>query len=160
MNWCDWLSGLAFTKKNLKTYSEAALRYLAVDYGEKRTGIAVCDQSETIATPIVVLQGQGSLAERIVKIIEEEHAQAILMGLPLNMDGTEGPMAKKVRNFAKHLSEKAQLEVEFFDERLSSFDAEQKLAGLEITRKTKKKHLDAIAAASFLQGFIDQKNDQ
>lgn len=134
------------------------MRYMAIDHGEKRTGIAICDRGETLASPLTVLTGQGGLANRITKIIDEEHIEAVVIGLPYNMDGTEGHRAKSVRRFADELSKNIDIEVVFFDERLSSFDAEQKLSGLELTHKKKKKHLDAIAAASILQSFLDNKH--
>jgi len=136
------------------------MRYLAVDHGEKRTGLAICDKAETMATPITVLEGASGLVKRIVKVIEEECIEAVVVGLPLNMDDTEGPRAKSVRVFGDELEKKAQVPVIYHDERLSSFDAEKKLAGLDLTRKQKKKHLDAVAAASILEAFLDSKRER
>ena len=131
------------------------MRYLAIDYGLKRTGLAVCDADETLASPLVVLTGQGGLIEKIRQIATDQAVDAIVFGLPLNMDGTEGDQAKRVRDFAAKLIKQIELPLFFQDERLSSYDAEKKLAALGITRKKKKKHLDAIAAAAILQAFID-----
>lgn len=133
------------------------MRYLAIDYGTKRTGLAICDESELIACPLEVTTQQKDLAEYIVDVAKDQQADAFVVGLPLNMDDTEGPQAKKVREFAEQLSKCSDLPVHFFDERLSSFDAETKLAGM-YTRKQKKWRLDAVAAASILQSFIDAKN--
>ena len=131
------------------------MRYLAIDYGLKRTGLAVCDADETLASPLVVLTGQGGLIEKIQQAATDQGVDAIVFGLPLNMDGTEGGQAKLVRDFAAETIKQVELPLFFQDERLSSFDAEKKLAALGITRKKKKKHLDAIAAAAILQAFID-----
>ncbi len=131
------------------------MRYLAIDYGLKRTGLAVCDADETLASPLVVLTGQGGLIEKIRRIITDQAVDAIVFGLPLNMDGAEGDQAKRVRDFAAELIKQIELPLFFQDERLSSFDAEKKLAALGITRKKKKKHLDAVAAATILQAFLD-----
>jgi putative Holliday junction resolvase len=131
------------------------MRYLAIDYGLKRTGLAVCDADETLASPLVVLTGQGGLIEKIQQAVTDQAVDAIVFGLPLNMDGTEGDQVKRVRDFAAKLIKQIELPLFFQDERLSSFDAEKKLAALGITRKKKKKHLDAIAAAAILQAFID-----
>ncbi len=131
------------------------MRYLAIDYGLKRTGLAVCDADETLASPLVVLTGQGGLIEKIRRIITDQAVDAIVFGLPLNMDGAEGDQAKRVRDFAAELIKQSELPLFFQDERLSSFDAEKKLAALGITRKKKKKHLDAVAAATILQAFLD-----
>ncbi len=131
------------------------MRYLAIDYGLKRTGLAVCDADETLASPLVVLTGQGGLIEKIRQAAADQAVDAIVFGLPLNMDGTEGDQAKRVRDFAAETIKQIKLPLFFQDERLSTFDAEKKLAALGITRKKKKKHLDAIAAAAILQAFID-----
>jgi putative Holliday junction resolvase len=134
------------------------MRYLAVDYGQKRTGLALCDADETIASPLEVITGQKQLIKRIAEVIERERIEAIVLGLPLNMDDTEGPQAKNVRAFADKLKEHIEIDIFFHDERLSSFDAEKKLAGLEMTRKEKKRRVDAIAASAILQSFLDEKN--
>jgi len=134
------------------------MRYLAVDHGEKRTGLAICDKAETMASPLKVLTGQAELVSQIVKIARQENIEAIVVGLPLNMDSTEGPRAKSVRDFGAELENAAQIPVIYHDERLSSFDAEKKFAGLDITRKKKKKRLDAVAAASILEAYLEHKH--
>lgn len=133
------------------------MRYLAIDYGTKRTGLAICDKSETIASPLEVVEGRSDIAVYIAKKAAEEQADALVIGLPLNMDDTEGPQAVRVREFASVLSQHTRLEIFFHDERLSSFDAESKIAA-HYTRKQKKNRLDAVAAASILQSFIDVRN--
>lgn len=132
------------------------MRYLAIDHGHKRTGLAVCDSDETIASPLEVIEGQDNLLVKIEKVIREYKIAALVIGLPYNMDDTEGPRAKQVREFSKRL-EPLGLEIHFFDERLSSFEADEKMIGMELTRKRKKKRKDAIAAANILQAFLDQK---
>jgi putative Holliday junction resolvase len=133
------------------------MRYLAIDYGEKRTGLAICDASETITTPLTVIHGQKELSKKIVNIIKKEGAEAIVLGLPLNMDGSEGHQSKLTRKFAEQLKKHLDIPIHFQDERLSSFDAEQKLTPAELTTSKKKKLLDAIAAASILEAFLEQK---
>jgi putative Holliday junction resolvase len=135
------------------------MRYLAVDHGEKRTGLAICDKGERMSTPLKVITGQTVLVDQIVKVIKEEEIESVVVGLPLNMDDSEGPRAKSVRTFAAKLEKASQVPVIFHDERLSTFDAEKKLAGLDLTRKKKKKHLDAVAAASILEAFLEHKHD-
>ena len=134
------------------------MRYMAIDFGDKRTGLAVCDADETIASPLSVLVGQGALAERIAEVIKTQQIDAVVFGLPLNMDGTEGGRVKIVRKFADQLAAYIDVPVHFHDERLSSFDADGKFAGSELTRKQKKRRLDAVAAATILQSFLDHKN--
>ncbi|MBE0534653.1 MAG: Holliday junction resolvase RuvX [Phycisphaerae bacterium] len=134
------------------------MRYLGVDYGLKRTGLAVCDADETLASPLNVLTGQERLVDQIAEAVRQQGADGIVIGLPLNMDGTEGKQSARVRAFAAEVGRRTNLPISFCDERLSSFGAKEKISGLGITRKKKKKHLDAIAAADILQTFIDERN--
>jgi len=133
------------------------MRYLAIDYGEKRTGLAICDAGETIVTPLAVIHGQKELLKRIADVVRKELVEAVVIGLPLNMDGSEGSQAKLVLKFAEQLREHLDVPVHFQDERLSSFDAEQKLAPAELTRSKRRKRLDAVAAASILEAFLEKK---
>ncbi|MHC4624264.1 MAG: Holliday junction resolvase RuvX [Planctomycetota bacterium] len=133
------------------------MRYLAIDYGTKRTGLAICDTEETIASPLEVIEGRKDLVARIADIARKENAEAIVLGLPLNMDNSAGPQAKLVFEFAGQLEKQLDIPVHFQDERLSSFSAEEKLASTELARKKKKKHLDAVAAAEILEAFLERK---
>ncbi|MEK7995759.1 MAG: RuvX/YqgF family protein, partial [Planctomycetota bacterium] len=72
------------------------MRYLAIDYGTRRTGLAICDASETIASPLAVIEGEEKLLTKIAQIVQAEGVQAIVLGLPLNMSGSEGPQTKLV----------------------------------------------------------------
>jgi putative Holliday junction resolvase len=134
------------------------MRYLAIDYGDKHTGLAICDPAETIASPLVVIEGQKDLIKKITDIVRSENVEAIVLGLPLNMDDSQGFQAERVFQFAEQLKNHLQIPIHFQDERLSSFAAEGKLAPAEFTRKGKKKRLDAIAAAEILETFLEQKN--
>jgi len=134
------------------------MRYLAVDYGEKRTGLAICDEGETIASPLKVIEGQGGLMGKIITAVESEMVGGLVIGLPLNMDGTQGDQARGVLGFGERLKEHLEIPIFFHDERLSSFGAEKKLSGVGLTRKQKKKRLDAVAAAAILQSFLDSKH--
>lgn len=133
------------------------MRYLAIDYGMKRTGLAVCDAGETLASPLAVVHGHKDLIPRIRQVIASEGIGAIVLGLPLNMDDTEGPQARLVQAFARELARQVQIPIHFQDERLSSFAAEQKLLETGLSRGKKREILDALAAADILQAFLDQK---
>jgi putative Holliday junction resolvase len=139
------------------------MRTLSIDLGARRTGLALSDAGGKLATPYDVVQGSSSqAADRILEIIEAEDVQRIVVGLPLNMDGTRGPAAMQAVEFGRLLFSRAGKPVIFVDERLSSFQAEQDLAarrrgGEKLTRKSKKRRLDALAAAQFLQEFLDGK---
>ena len=134
------------------------MRILAIDYGKKRTGLAICDQAEKIASPLAVLQARAGLIRKILGYIENEDVGAVVVGLPLNMNGSEGTQVKQVRQFANELKKHIDLPLCFQDERLSSFEAGEKLSKTSLTRKKKRKRLDAIAAAGILQSFLDSKH--
>jgi len=134
------------------------MRYLAIDYGTKHTGAAICDPSETIVSPLAVIEGQKDLLDRIVQLVETENVGAVVLGLPLNMNDSVGPQAKLVFQFAEQLRERLSIPIHFQDERLTSFAAEQKSAPLESRGKKKQKRLDAIAAAAILEAFLEHES--
>lgn len=138
------------------------MRTLAIDYGAKRTGLAMSDEGARFATPIDVIATDSNLVATITALVKRESVERIVIGLPMHMDGTAGSTSKSVRAFAQEIATATSLVPLFIDERLSSFDAEQQLidhkrAGGKMTRKMKKERLDALAAASFLQAFLDGK---
>ena len=136
------------------------MRYLAIDYGTKHTGLAICDPAETIASPVAVIEGQKELLKKIVDVVESKNVEAVVIGLPLNMDDSTGPQAKLVFKFADQLRARLHIPIHFQDERLSTFSAEEKLVSAELTRGKRKKRLDAVAAAEILEAFLEQKNAQ
>ncbi len=136
------------------------MRYLAIDYGNKRTGLAICDAEETIVSPLKVIHGQKELLRKIKDIVDAENIEAIVLGLPLNMDDSQGPQVKLVFKFADRLKAHIDIPLYFQDERLSTFSAEEKLAAADFTRGKKKKRLDAVAAAEILEAFLEQKHPQ
>ncbi len=133
------------------------MRYLGVDYGAKRTGLAVCDATETIVSPLGVLHGRKNLAGRVSEIVASENIDAVVLGLPLNMNGSEGPQAQQALAFAEELRAHIQVPVHLQDERLSSFGAEQKLQEIRLGRGKKRQWLNALAAAEILHAFLDRE---
>jgi len=133
------------------------MRYLAIDHGTKRTGLAICDAAETISSPLGVIYGQKELLKKIAEVVEAENVEAVVVGLPLNMTGSESSQTKLVRKFAEQLKNRLSVEVHLQDERLSSFSAEEKLAPADFTRGKRKKRIDAVAAAEILEAFLEQK---
>ena len=133
------------------------MRYLAIDYGTKRTGLAICDAGEIIATPLTTIHGQKQLIEKIAELIETENVEAVVLGLPLNMDGSKSAQTKVALKFAERLRGHLDIPVHLQDERLSSFGAEQKLASANFTKGKMRKRLDAVAAAEILEAFLEQK---
>jgi putative Holliday junction resolvase len=134
------------------------MRYLAIDYGAKRTGLALCDAGETIATPLTTIHGQKQLIDKIVELIEAENVEAIVLGLPLNMDGSRSAQTRIVLKFAERLKGYLNIQIHLQDERLSSFGAEQKLAPANLTKGKMRQRLDAVAAAEILNAFLEQKS--
>jgi len=134
------------------------MRYLAIDYGNKRTGLAICDQSETIVSPLAVIPSGKDLVNKILDVIKKENVQAVVVGLPLNMDDSKGFQAQLSMKFAEQLKTKLQIPLYLQDERLSSFAAEEKLAPAQYTRAKKKERLDAIAAAEILELFLQKQS--
>jgi len=133
------------------------MRYLAIDYGTKRTGLAICDRAETIASPLAVIEGQKELLKKIAEVVETEHVKTVVLGLPLNMSGSESAQTKLVLKFAEQLKDHLDIPVHLQDERLSSFSAEEKLSSANFTKEKMRKRLDAVAAAEILEAFLEQK---
>jgi putative Holliday junction resolvase len=132
------------------------MRYLAVDLGEKRTGLAVGDDVSKMVSPMKVIEGsRGDLLDAVREAAEDADADAIVIGLPINMDGTEGPAAKQTRVFGNELAQATNLPVHFQDERLTSYAADQRMARTGRTHKQKKSIRDALAAAEILRDFLD-----
>ncbi len=134
------------------------MRYLAIDYGSRRTGLAICDPSETIVSPLAVVDSRKNLLEKIEQTIKSENVEAIVVGLPLNMDDSKGFQAQLVLKFVEQLKKKINIPFYMQDERLSSFAAEEKMAPAQYSRGKKKERLDAVAAAEILQVFLEQKS--
>ena len=134
------------------------MRFLAIDLGDKRTGIAVGDDELHMAQPVCVLEVPIGelLINAIVKTIEEQGVDALVIGLPLNMDGTAGQRVVVTKAFASKLEIATNMPLHFQDERLTSSAAEEKLSGSGKTHKQKKKMRDALAAAEILNDFLAQ----
>ncbi|MDB5107923.1 MAG: Holliday junction resolvase YqgF [Candidatus Binatus sp.] len=128
----------------------------ALDLGRRRIGVAVSDPTGSSAFPLGAIE-RKSLAQDLKQIAAMLHGRpltAIVVGLPLNMDGSEGPSARWARGFAAKLELALGVKVEMFDERLSSFEAEERLKGMPIKRGARKPAIDAIAATVILEGWL------
>jgi len=135
------------------------MRYLAVDFGEKRIGLAVCDATETLVSPLRRIERRDDVqaADQIARAVRDEGAGAVVMGLPVNMDQTEGPQVARVRRFAELLSARLAVPLHFQNEQLSSFAADERLAARELTKDGRRRRQDAIAAAVILEDFLRAK---
>jgi len=133
---------------------------MAIDYGAKRIGLAVGDTETNLAAPVLGVPGSGSPqqdARAVLAASREYGADELVLGLPLNMDDTEGPQARIVREFGETLKRLSGLPVHYFDERLSSETAREKMIGGELTRKKRKARIDGLAAQAILQEFLDSE---
>ena len=135
-------------------------KLLGLDHGDKRFGIALSDAGKVIATPRLVVEGEDALWQTLDSLMSEEDIEAVVIGLPLNMDGSEGPRARKVIEFSRVLEEKTGLPVHFQDERLSSFEAESALSEAGVHGSRRKSRVDMVAAQIILQGYLNQINEE
>jgi putative Holliday junction resolvase len=144
--------------------AQAAGRVLALDYGERRIGVAVSDPTRTIAQPlptIVRRRGQRPPYARIVALVQEWEIELIVVGLPIESSGDEGPQSERVREFAEALARRAGVSLAFWDERLTSARARRELLHLDLpaAARREKARVDAIAAALILQSYLDASSD-
>ena len=131
---------------------------MAIDWGERRIGVALSDESRIIASPHEVIKRGNSLDRdlgRIADIADECGVEVIVFGLPRRLNGTMGPAAEGVIEVVERLREKVTLPVETWDERLSTAAAERALIGGDVSRNKRKQKIDQVAAALFLQAYLD-----
>jgi putative Holliday junction resolvase len=133
---------------------------LGLDPGTKTIGIALSDSLHSIATPLETIRRSkfAKDAERLLEILDEHRCHGLIVGLPLNMDGSEGPRAQSVRAFVRNLSQRIDLPICFWDERLSSVAVERTLLEADASRKRRGEVIDKMAAAFILQGALDRIN--
>ena len=133
------------------------MRILGIDYGHKRLGLALSDEGETLASPLPVYQRRDTTEDHafLAQLVEEREVSQIVVGLPRNMDGSLGGMAKQVLAFVETLKKKTHLPIDTFDERLSSIEAERVLIQADLSRKRRKPLRDSLAAVLILQGYLE-----
>ena len=138
------------------------MKILGLDIGEKRIGIAISDALGIIAQGLETFYRENppGIIEKLRKIVKEEGVSAIVVGLPLNMDGTEGPKAKEAINFANELKKEIELPVKLWDERLSTVEVERLMISAGASRAKRKKKIDKLAAQVILQGYLDSRTHQ
>ena len=136
------------------------MKWLAVDYGDSRTGLAGCDAGETITSPITPQIEEKSMnkgAAAVTEVFAARGAEGLVCGLPKNMDGTEGSRANKSRRFAQRLANTAGVPVVLWDERRTTIDAHNILFQNGQNAKKRKKTVDAVAAALMLEGYLTRR---
>ncbi len=132
---------------------------LSVDYGDVRTGIAVCDKMEILASPVTVITQsyEPKLIAEIEKIISQYKPELIVVGLPKNMDGSSGERAEKCKKFADALSEKTGIRTLMVDERLTTVSAHKALNVTNVRGNKRKEIVDAVSAVMILESYLASK---
>lgn len=135
------------------------MRILAIDLGDVRTGVAVSDKNEFLASPVGTIEEKNRqvLLEKIVEIIKKYDVKKIVLGLPKNMDGTEGDSARKSRDFKELIQKNTGLEVVLLDERGTTISAHNYLNMTDTRGKKRKNVVDTVAATIILQNYLDSK---
>lgn len=135
---------------------------MSVDLGKSRTGIAVCDKTEFLASPYKVIfeKSPQKLPEKVAEAAKETRAELIVVGLPKNMDGTEGESAQNARIFAQNLTEITGIETVMQDERGTTITAHSFLNNTNTRGKKRKNVVDEVAATIILQDFLDKRHNQ
>jgi len=148
----------------LETFEQQAAAFgvqgalFGLDLGEKTIGVAVCDPARQVATPALTIRRKKFMAdaERLAGLAAARNVVGLIIGLPLNMDGTEGPRAQSTRAFVRNLARILPLPAAFWDERLSTAAMERELIALDTSRSRRAEKIDEMAAAFILQGAIDR----
>ncbi len=135
-------------------------RLLALDVGEKRVGVAICDETRTLARPLLTLKRASKKEDfaRLAALCREHAIAQVIVGLPKTLRGEEGPQAQRVRRYAIELQAALNLPIDFWDERYSSVDAQERLTSA--SRKARARgEIDSAAAAIILQEYLDALRD-
>ena len=143
---------------DLMTQARAGNSWMGLDLGTKTIGVAVSDRLLSSATPLQTIRRMkfSKDAEALLQITENREMGAIILGLPRNMDGSEGPRCQSTRAFARNLARLTDLPISFWDERLSTVAAEWALLEADTSRKRRAKVIDHVAAGYILQGALDR----
>ncbi len=136
-------------------------KYLSVDYGDKRTGLAECDVSGFLASGIGTISegGMKKTAERVKREAESRSCVKIIVGLPKNMDGSEGFRADAVKAFAEILASICEIPIEFYDERMTTMEAYRFLGETGTFGKKRKESIDTLSAEIILQNYLDREKN-
>jgi putative Holliday junction resolvase len=135
------------------------MRIVGLDVGERRIGVAVADERAPVALPVAVIERKELPADldAIARLVQEQGAEVIVIGLPISLNGSLGPQAQAVEAFGRELSARLPLPIEYWDERLSTVEAQRRLASAGHRGPKAKAQRDALAAAIILQGYLDHQ---
>ena len=149
------------TIEEFKKKQSTKIRIIGLDLGTKRIGVSICDENQSIATPFKTLikKDTKQFINEIKEIIDENDVKAIIIGNPINMDGSKGKSAQSVKDIAKNISKLINLPICLWDERLSTIGAFNLSSQLDINVSKREKNIDKNAAAFILQGALDYLNN-
>ena len=149
------------TIEEFKKKQSEKCRLIGLDLGSKRIGVSICDEKQLIATPYKTLHKSknNELIEELKNIIQENDIKAIIIGYPLNMDGSSGSSAQSVNDVSKNIDKEIDVDVCLWDERLSTVGAFNLSSQLDVNVSKREKNIDQNAAAFILQGAIDYLNN-
>jgi len=130
---------------------------MGLDIGEKRIGVAISDPDGVVATPLEVIDTKEVLGggPKLARLVEDYEVERLVVGVPLSLDGTEGPQARRVRDIASRLARHLPVAVEFADERLSSVEAKRRMRESGVDERRQRGSVDMVAASILLQGYLD-----
>tara|TARA_B100001173_G_C15553588_1_gene364855 strand:+ start:31 stop:486 length:456 start_codon:yes stop_codon:yes gene_type:complete len=149
------------TIEEFKKKQSAKIRIIGLDLGTKRIGVSICDENQSIATPFKTLikKDTKQFIDEIKEIVDENDVKAIIIGNPINMDGSQGKSSQSVKDVAKNISKFINLPICLWDERLSTIGAFNLSSQLDINVSKREKNIDKNAAAFILQGALDYLNN-
>ena len=149
------------TIENLKKKLSRKVRLLGLDMGSKRIGVSICDEYQSIATPFKTINkiNLNQLIDEIKIIVKENDIKGIIIGNPINMDGSEGPSSQSIKDTCRIISENLDLQISLWDERLSTVGAFNLSSQLDVNISKRVKNIDQNAATFILQGAIDYLNN-
>lgn len=138
------------------------MRFMGLDVGDKRIGVALSDERAVIASPRETLERRGNRKDiaHLLELARGEEVSEILVGLPLSLDGSIGPQAEKVERFVAALRSETEIPVTLWDERLTTVSAERALLEGDVSRAKRRRTIDQVAAALILQSYLDQRRAQ
>lgn len=137
-------------------------RIAGIDYGARRIGIAVTDPAQAIASPLETYRrgGEGADRARFRRLVEEERITRFVVGMPVHLDGRESEKSREARRFGAWLADVTGVEVEYFDERFTTREAEQALVEAQLTSKKRKQRLDKLAAQIMLTAYLESLHNE
>lgn len=135
---------------------------MSVDYGDTRTGVAICDKREILASPVTVIteKYRPNLIKKLIEVINERKPELIVVGLPKNMDGSCGERCEKCTELANELRETTGIDVDMWDERLTTVSAYRALNEADFHGRKTRQVIDAVAAVTILQDYLGRRKSQ